>query len=195
MDEEWEYCKCEFTFWARKKCRNGVMNYGHWCMDCGRWERKSKAEVPPEISLDALPLWNSKKQEKYWAERHEFHARRQEEIQEQNRLAQEERESAYAEYLKTERWQIKRAAVLKRDPICKACGVRKSQQAHHLTYDRIGDEPLFDLIGVCIPCHQKIHNHDHSKCFCMSCVVKRMRGEPLPYADDADVLRRIAQPR
>ena len=76
--------------------------------------------------------------------------------------ADQEREKSdwwewYNEYLKSKKWAKKRKKILKRDPLCQACLKAKSQQAHHLTYDHVGDEFMFELIGVCIPCHKKIH--------------------------------------
>jgi 5-methylcytosine-specific restriction endonuclease McrA len=65
----------------------------------------------------------------------------------------------YKEYLKSERWQNKRLKVLERDKyLCQACLRNKATQAHHLTYERVFDEPLFDLISICTPCHEKLHN-------------------------------------
>lgn len=66
--------------------------------------------------------------------------------------------SDYNKYLKSEQWQLKRKAVLKRDGnLCQACLHRNATQVHHLTYDRVFDEPLFDLVAICEPCHRKIH--------------------------------------
>jgi hypothetical protein len=63
----------------------------------------------------------------------------------------------YEDYLQTPKWRRKSKAVIKRDRICKACETRPAVQAHHLTYERAGDEPLFDLVGVCRECHRKLH--------------------------------------
>jgi hypothetical protein len=30
---------------------------------------------------------------------------------------------------------------------------------HHLNYQRLGDEMLFDLVALCEGCHQKLHPH------------------------------------
>jgi 5-methylcytosine-specific restriction endonuclease McrA len=64
----------------------------------------------------------------------------------------------YKEYLKTDKWQNKRAKVLERDKyLCQACLVNKATQVHHLTYEEVTDEPMFDLISICSPCHEKLH--------------------------------------
>jgi hypothetical protein len=64
----------------------------------------------------------------------------------------------YEEYLKSPEWEGRRAKVLARcGGTCEACGERPATQAHHLTYERVFEEPLFDLAGVCQPCHWKLH--------------------------------------
>jgi hypothetical protein len=32
------------------------------------------------------------------------------------------------------------------------------REVHHLTYARLGDEPLSDLLGLCKSCHRAIHH-------------------------------------
>ncbi len=41
--------------------------------------------------------------------------------------------------------------------VCEACGDAPAAQVHHLTYERIGRELLFDLAAVCLECHKKAH--------------------------------------
>jgi phage terminase large subunit GpA-like protein len=41
--------------------------------------------------------------------------------------------------------------------VCEHCGERRAVQAHHLTYERLGDELLTDLLAVCLECHEEIH--------------------------------------
>jgi hypothetical protein len=63
----------------------------------------------------------------------------------------------YAKYLNSDLWKRKRDAVFKRDNYtCKACETNKATEVHHLNYENIYDEPLFDLISVCKRCHDKI---------------------------------------
>lgn len=66
--------------------------------------------------------------------------------------------ASYEEYLDSEEWAVKRDAVLNRDGHkCQACLVEVATQVHHLTYDRIYEEPMFDLVSVCRACHEKVH--------------------------------------
>jgi predicted HNH restriction endonuclease len=66
---------------------------------------------------------------------------------------------AYIRYIKSEAWKLRCAAYFMRyGRWCKACGTRKGPlQVHHMTYDRLGKEPLTDLVSVCAPCHRGIH--------------------------------------
>lgn len=69
-----------------------------------------------------------------------------------------EEEFDYDKYLQSDEWKKLRKLVFKRcDNVCEGCGVSRAQQVHHLTYKRIGDELLFDLVGVCNSCHEYIH--------------------------------------
>jgi hypothetical protein len=64
----------------------------------------------------------------------------------------------YDLYLEGPVWAAKRAAVLKRaNYICEGCLTNKATQIHHLTYDHIFKELLFELVAVCTDCHARIH--------------------------------------
>lgn len=61
------------------------------------------------------------------------------------------------QYYNTDKWKLKREKVLKRDNfLCQACLNKKAIQVHHLTYKHVFDEPLFELVSICIACHTKI---------------------------------------
>lgn len=64
----------------------------------------------------------------------------------------------YDEYRESSEWKEIRQRILDRcDHICEICRVAVATQAHHLCYDRVGEELLSDLQGVCRPCHEVIH--------------------------------------
>lgn len=64
----------------------------------------------------------------------------------------------YHEYLKSERWQNLRKSVLHRDNELCICG-KKATEVHHKTYERLGNEPLSDLVSLCRHCHQNVHDN------------------------------------
>jgi hypothetical protein len=51
-------------------------------------------------------------------------------------------------------WPATRARILRRDPICRACGSAPSTEVHHLRGP--GHEADDDLAGACHPCHAAI---------------------------------------
>lgn len=73
----------------------------------------------------------------------------------------------YDNYLQTETWHNKRALVMRRaGGSCEGCGAQRAVQVHHRAYPRdcrpgsvewIGKEKLFDLVALCVECHQDIH--------------------------------------
>jgi hypothetical protein len=65
----------------------------------------------------------------------------------------------YETYLNSGKWKEIRKIILERDQyICQMCKINDAVQVHHLTYKRLGNEQLFDLISVCLDCHNKEHN-------------------------------------
>ncbi len=64
----------------------------------------------------------------------------------------------YSQYLKSPEWKSLRNIVLERDKnICQGCLSAPAQHVHHLTYNNFGDELLFQLISLCVKCHNKLH--------------------------------------
>jgi hypothetical protein len=65
---------------------------------------------------------------------------------------------AYEQHLASPEWQALRQEVFARcRGECERCHHDNATQLHHLTYERLGDELLADLLGVCRGCHEAIH--------------------------------------
>jgi 5-methylcytosine-specific restriction endonuclease McrA len=64
----------------------------------------------------------------------------------------------YDKYLQSPYWLNRREKVLRRaNGICEGCLTRPATMVHHLTYEHIGDELLFELRAICGRCHEKCH--------------------------------------
>lgn len=64
----------------------------------------------------------------------------------------------YGTYLGSPEWETKRQKVFKRaNQTCEGCGERPATEVHHLSYDNVGDELLFQLVALCDTCHTKVH--------------------------------------
>ena len=76
----------------------------------------------------------------------------------------------YREYLRTEKWRKKRSKIMARAAgFCEGCGDREPSEVHHLTYDNVGDEFLFQLVALCGPCHERVHDKDFTELPCHAC--------------------------
>lgn len=72
----------------------------------------------------------------------------------------------YLLHLQSDFWKNIRLRVLERDgDICQECKERKATEVHHLTYERLGNELLEDLLSVCRSCHLKIHGRNKTDGF------------------------------
>jgi len=134
------------------------------CLDCGhsvgnaiKHENFTPDEIKklPQFDLDfrekrSQEIWQSKK-----------FTLEQKRIETQQKQAQDHAKykQEYHDYLSSAAWQEKRKSIISRDNgLCQGCLSRPIHDIHHLTYDNIGDELLFQLIGLCRPCHERIHN-------------------------------------
>lgn len=64
----------------------------------------------------------------------------------------------YNAYLASNAWQrVKRRYVDERPWICNACGATEKLALHHRNYERVGQEHLDDLVPLCVPCHDLLH--------------------------------------
>lgn len=138
--------------YVQKKKANGDLMLKKQCFVCGSTDGKmyKHSDVGGSYKVALLPEFNDDKLNEFY-ERQSQHRR--------NEYAQNRREllNEYSKYLQSEKWQEKRKKVLERDNYkCKACETNIATQVHHLNYDFIYNEPLFDLVSVCKPCHDKI---------------------------------------
>jgi len=74
------------------------------------------------------------------------------------------RREYYDTYIRSERWGAKRAMVLGRcGHKCEGCGTKPATQVYHLTYEHLGDELLFELVGLCKDCHERVHGIENEE--------------------------------
>lgn len=71
----------------------------------------------------------------------------------------------YNEHLASDKWKDLRNKVFRRQSgICAGCESGAVEHVHHLTYAHMGDEFLFELLGLCIDCHLKLHDRHPDYC-------------------------------
>jgi hypothetical protein len=124
---------------------------------CGK-ELKSIGGKPTDMATTCKvcgPIPEKRKQREemaaYWTAEA---AKREQERQAQN----EEWWRWYNTYLLSPEWQRLREQILHRaNGRCEGCGQRKAVQVHHLTYEHVGQEFLWELRAVCNECHDRLH--------------------------------------
>lgn len=64
----------------------------------------------------------------------------------------------YAAYLRSPAWaSLRRQILLRAGFVCEGCGAKPAEEVHHLNYDHIGGEFLWELVAVCQECHHRLH--------------------------------------
>jgi hypothetical protein len=161
-----QFPQCEHLAKALRRMvqSNGVEVAVYQCLDCGRnCGATPKAKLP---GFAALPLFDRILQEAHqqkWKARWE---QQQAERQREREEADQEWWDRYHAYVNMDNpaWIDLRNRVFARcKGMCEGCNRRPMVHVHHLTYVRLGAEMLFDVVGICKPCHDQIHGRDTSQ--------------------------------
>lgn len=124
------------------------------CMTCG-----SPVGTPEKRQSDEkLPPWDDALRDQWFGECDEQRLAIEGRLIERTASLETSGYASYEEYLATPNWAEKRGLVMSRDNgTCQACLKEAATEVHHLTYDRIFSEPLFDLVAICRGCHEQLH--------------------------------------
>lgn len=150
-------CEHEASELRQKRAINGQVLYREQCLNCGATTKtlRSRDVDAGLIRAGHIPLYDEQLQ-RVW------YARKSEDLQQRRESAEHAENEKwwrwYNQYLTTPQWQQKRRLVfLRAGGLCEGCRSVPAAQVHHLTYERAGDELLFDLVAVCRDCHQRAH--------------------------------------
>jgi len=154
-----EECECTTKIPRRRTYANGSDAIFEQCPDCGRGGRALKKSLFTPEDIAAMGPWDDsfrlREMARYEQQREQF-----ERAQLEREKAEKERRAKYNAYLATPEWRRRRLAVLKRDNwTCQGCLDAQAEQAHHLTYEHLENEFLWELVAVCLPCHRRLHPH------------------------------------
>jgi hypothetical protein len=138
----------------------GGVQFKMQCLDCGKTGPAIAHAKLTALDRMTAPAVDGEIRERYWEQRRIERAAEWE-AQRNGQLG--EWWERYAEYMASPEWAIKRRRVLMRDGHkCQACLDATATQVHHLTYRHLGNEPLYELISVCAPCHERITGMDRA---------------------------------
>lgn len=146
-------CACEHTELRVRTYANDTQHYVHQCITCGRQASTAmrKSAVPEPTRCKPFDEMLLAAQEQRWRSYQNIH---------QAERAQSAKEwwHRYDRYLLTPEWAAKRNKVFERDKdICQGCFEHKPMSVHHLSYRHVGCEFLFELISLCVECHNRLH--------------------------------------
>jgi len=65
----------------------------------------------------------------------------------------------YHAYLQTPEWKSLVSKIKSRDRVCQLTGATDNLEVHHITYDRLGNEDLSDLVLLSRSAHQFVHDY------------------------------------
>jgi len=142
-----------------KRYERGGTRALHQCLECGQ---KASNFIPV---AGVSEQWDEQLEQRvradYEATVEEWRNRKLDAVATAQDNAGREWWESYERYRKTAVWAVKRELVFKRCVgICEACGQRRAEHVHHEKYPDVwGHEKLWDLRGVCVPCHEIIHPH------------------------------------
>lgn len=145
-------CKHPHSRLVKVTSTNGVHQFACQCIQCGN---KATKWIPHDkvIYPEAVAEQSTKPPTMRDLMRGAFEA-----AQQLRAAIWEERQLFRLNCYKTVHWQTMRRIIFARcNGICEHCHIRKAEQGHHLTYDRLGCELPEDLLAVCRLCHEELH--------------------------------------
>lgn len=159
-------CGCEVKNLTRRDAKNGGIRVYEQCARCGSAKQISREgidvdELPPRDELLAR-IFHGRNVER----RNEIYREFNENLEQAARELNEKYQNAewwksYEKYLDSDDWRQLRRLVLTRDNhVCQACLRRPAVQVHHRSYafyNYYGQSFAFELVSICLACHQAIH--------------------------------------
>ena len=134
----------------------GTIVICYQCRQCGRQSGPAIARAAV-VGWETLPHFDMQILETAWAKAGAKYAYA-------DSAKREERLRKYADYINSAEWSRKRSRVMMRArqgaafPMCEGCGDRPATEVHHLTYQNLGEEFLWELAAVCDHCHERLHH-------------------------------------
>jgi hypothetical protein len=159
MNDDFPECPCARLEVRRRDYAGGTSHAVLQCQDCGRQVKvlSKQEKIARGILVSRLPSWDAGLPRR-WSERRSAHWKQKWEAEKAGRDAEFWRR--YEAHMNSPEWQeLRRRVFLRCKNVCEGCGINRAVQVHHLTYARLGNEMLFDLVAVCLACHESIHGH------------------------------------
>ncbi len=157
---------------VRRVIADGRTQLWEQCSVCGHAPRAVKAADPRVMRAVELPSFDEELRRQFEQSVSDVAFRRlseQSTAEQRQRIIEADQAKAlwlakYNDYLQSRDWQARRLLVLERDGrLCQGCRRQPANEVHHKTYDHGFDAPLFDLVALCHPCHERITAMDRAR--------------------------------
>ena len=167
MDSPWERATQEVDAQYACECKNSIYVYKtdslkrkvyyRMCVRCRETGQAISVKGLPAMEVENIAEYDDGPAKSRRANKQHERRMVQERYMRQDR---DERLESLAERYADPSWETLRQKVLDRcHRRCEGCGEEAATVVHHLTYERLWAEMLFDLVGVCEDCHKSIHPH------------------------------------
>jgi len=167
---EENFCKCLNTELRKRILKNGAIQYVYQCLNCGNTTSNAISKIKAEelngssafICFDdnLSILWKKKFEKGIDSITKKYESLISEAIK-LNEQKDDKFFENYKKYLESEKWNKKRLKVIERaNYICEGCRENEATEVHHLNYEHVFDELLFELVALCKSCHTFIHKKD-----------------------------------
>ena len=161
LEKQLELLECTHPKWDIRyvEASNGLRMFCRQCTRCGERKDMWIPHAKVENKDGAKPVDDALR----FRYRESLHELKTEIVRYKSEVERKEEKSEfdswYNNYLNSPEWYEKRALVLKRcHYICEGCNKAKATVVHHLNYKNVGNEFLFELVGLCRKCHERYHN-------------------------------------
>lgn len=152
-------CDHQATEMRRRVVKGGAIQYVQQCLRCGSPTTGAIAKTKALSMNGGAPVTDfDDALNESWKENKQAAI---------SGIYQEERGLNFAwwewhtQYLKSPEWAANRRKVIQRSQgLCEGCREAEPVEVHHLSYDHVGDELLFELVALCKACHDKAHGHN-----------------------------------
>ncbi|MFA6176600.1 MAG: hypothetical protein WC765_08490 [Phycisphaerae bacterium] len=143
----------------RKHIEGSILQIKAQCQTCGTavGKTRKKSEFTSQ-QIDSLPNYDTELKDAYWKARN-AHYDSIRDMSESERVAEWRKQ--YAIYLGSQERKDKRKKVIARaEYVCEGCQADDATEVHHITYEHVGDEFLFELVALCSACHERYHGNE-----------------------------------
>ncbi|MGJ8560127.1 MAG: HNH endonuclease [Litorimonas sp.] len=148
------FCTHEKTSFVMRTVSDGSKQYVEQCLKCGLQRGSARSQkdiiVEPEPWDESLAPSYDRAKKKQLDEIFAKHLTIQK--RKTGRFSEK-----YVKHLSSEKWLKTRVKIFRRaNNLCEGCLENPARDIHHLTYENLGDEFMFELIALCRPCHERV---------------------------------------